>query len=342
MMLSMIIGFLALTIDLGRLILVKGELQNAADAAAMAGASYLLQSGQATPNWTLAEQNASAAIALNHADGATLSNSTVTSGYWNVVSRSPSSGTGVFQKTQPVPMTSNDLPAVAVTVGKQGGENGGEVRIFFAGLFGQSSKPLVVSAAAAISHPSYEGPGALFPVAIATCLYDHYWDASANPPKPKNDSTTNLPYVFKVTNGYTDPACAAITQNAQWTSFAVDKNDVTSIRDLITNGNPTTMSIGDNTWIEPGTKNTLYTQVSNCSAAGNRSCEYVTLPVVNVVNTHAQNPIVAFACVHILSADKGSNPYIEVEMSSSSRCPLVNSGGVGPNFGINTPPRLVL
>lgn len=54
LMLPVLLGFTALAIDVGYLFVVRNELQNAADAAAMAGAGYLFQ-GATAPNWPLAQ-----------------------------------------------------------------------------------------------------------------------------------------------------------------------------------------------------------------------------------------------------------------------------------------------
>jgi hypothetical protein len=45
--------------------------------------------------------------------------------------------------------------------------------------------------------------------------------------------------------------------------------------------------------------------------------------------------------VHIDLAVGGSGKYIQIEMSNNpDKCQGVNSGGVGPNYGAYTPPRL--
>ena len=73
------------------------------------------------------------------------------------------------------------------------------------------------------------------------------------PGSPKIDPGTGLPYEFKITSSYMTGPC----EGGQWTSFKEDVNNVPAIRDLIANGNPDPLSIGDSIWIEPGVKNTL-------------------------------------------------------------------------------------
>lgn len=326
-MMTLLLGFGALAVDIGNVLVTRNELQNAADAAVLSGAGYL-HKGAPIPNWTLAEQQTSQAISLNKSMKVSLSNGVVRSGYWNL-GGSPSG-------LQSLPMTpaARDVPAVMVTISKASGQNGGEVPFYLAPILGINSGQVAATAVAVIASPGYVGPAGLFPIAIAECMYTNYWNSNATPPGPKNDPATGKPYVFKIGSDYHYPPCSS----GEWTSFATDSNNVPTIRDLISNGNPGGLGIGDDIWIETGTKNTIFKSVDDCSAAGDKSCEYVTVPVVKNIDTHAQNPIVAFACIHIDLAVGGSQKYIQVEMSS--KCQTSNSGGVGPAYGAYTPPRL--
>ena len=326
-MLVLLLGFAAFAVDISYLLVVRNELQNAADAAALSGAGYLNQ-GTPLPNWSLASAKATAAIALNTSMKVSLIDGQVSYGYLNA--------TGSPAGLQSLPMTPGpkDLPAVMVTIRKDTGKNGGAVNLLFAKALGVNTMPASATAVAVVSSPSYVGPAGLLPLAIATCLYTTYWNSAANPPAPLNDPKTGKPYVFQIGSAYHYGTCSS----GEWTSFNVDSNNVGTISGLITGGNPTGMSIGDDTWIETGTKTPLYATVNSCSAAGDHTCEYVTVPVVANVDTHADNPIVAFACLHIDLAVGGSGKYVQVEMST--KCETSNSGGVGPPYGAKTPPRL--
>ena len=59
-LLPVLIGLAALAIDLVYLQVVRNEMQNDADAAALTGAAYFFDGTNATPNWTLATQKAQA------------------------------------------------------------------------------------------------------------------------------------------------------------------------------------------------------------------------------------------------------------------------------------------
>ena len=83
-----ILGFLALAIDVGMLMLARNELQNAADAAALAGAGAMYKRNDGTyeafPNWTRARDSASNAVPYNKAMKQALTTSTIATGWWNV------------------------------------------------------------------------------------------------------------------------------------------------------------------------------------------------------------------------------------------------------------------
>ena len=104
------LGIAALVIDVAYVQIVRNELQNDADAAALAGAQHLRGTTSATPQWSTAETRAFDAIAFNAADGKMLSTGTVQSGYWN-----PKQVNAALQLL-PMTPTANDVPAVQVTL----------------------------------------------------------------------------------------------------------------------------------------------------------------------------------------------------------------------------------
>ncbi|MFJ2364588.1 pilus assembly protein TadG-related protein [Pseudomonas sp. NPDC087697] len=335
--LPVLFGVTALAVDFAYAYVVRNELQNAADAAALAGTGCLYprsisslcgNSANSAPDFTTASIRANPAnteFSKNTAASAPITSGSIKTGYWNVTN--PSIGVHAVQGT-------SDFPAVQVTIKKDTGLNGGPVNTFIARIFGVNTVPIASTATAIISSPGTVVQG-LLPIVITQCMYDNYWNSSSSPPQPKNDPATGKPYVIKIGSSYHTGACEA----GQWTSFSVDSNNVPTIRDLITNGNPTALGIGDNTWIQPGTKTTLFSSVNSCSAAGDKTCEYVTVPIVGNITTHAAVPVVAFACLHIDLADGGSGKFIQAEMST--KCPPLNSSGIGPMYGAITPPRLV-
>ncbi|AOK61626.1 hypothetical protein WM29_20910 [Burkholderia ubonensis] len=354
--LSMIIllGIAALAIDIGNLLVARNELQNAADAAAMAGAGCLIRRAEcgnpaaSQPDWTTAQATASAfstATTTNKVQGAYVQVGTAATGYWNAT------GTPYGLESLPFTPGANDLPAVQVTIRKDGSNANGAVPVFLGKIFGAQILKASAVATAVLSTPGNVGPGGLFPLAISQCLYDNYWDSSTESPKTAPNSgvvpgfswpnqIAGQPYIFQIGSAYHYGACSS----GQWTTFNTDDNSAGYAKTLLTSGNPNTLSIGASpgTWIQTGTENTLFNGTATCSAAGNGQCTWVTMPVVNDPSTSGFQIVVAFACLHILNAQNGSQPYVLVQMTNDmSHCETPNSGGVGPNFGAYTPPRLV-
>ena len=153
--LAMGLGLLAMTVDLGQLFVAKNELQNIADAAALAGAKKLIQAkdsstGVAAVYCSEAIAAAQAVAADNKSLGATLtvSEADVTVGQWNLA-------TGSFTKTgcsaNPVEVT-----AIQVTV-KRDGETNPSVASFFGGLLGS---PTMNSQATAVAYLGVAGTAA--------------------------------------------------------------------------------------------------------------------------------------------------------------------------------------
>lgn len=348
LLLPMLLGFGALALDISYRFLIQNQLQNAADATALAAAPCLYgrsdcgNKNATVPDWGTAAGRGSSFASKNSVEQSSVSTVHVDYGYWNFTSKSPT--------LQPLPYSpgANDLPAIRVIINKSGTENGGGAATFFAKIWGINSMPLSATAVAAISYPGTGGPGALFPLAVTKCLYDNYWDATTRQPKkaPSNaplpnstwPQTAGQPYYFQITSSYHAGPC----ESGQWSSLDIDSNNVPTIRNLISNGNSASISVGGNVWIQPGTKTALYSDVNACSAAGNKTCEYVMVPVVNDVSTHAYNSVVGMACLHILSATGGSGKYILAQMSADAdKCQSKGSGGTGPSYGMYQPPRLV-
>ena len=292
------------------------------------GAHALVDASSGVVRWADATTQAQQSVALNQAAGQRLSDAQVQTGYWNLTGK-PSG----LQSPSLVP-TVWDAPAVAVTVRKAAGQNQGAVPTFFARFWSILGIEQQVTAIAAPSSPGLMQPGGMFPLAMAQCMYDTYWDRSVYPPRPRIDPVTGKPYVFKIGSGYHYGTCSS----GEWTALLNDANDVGTIRQLIAQGNPVSLAMGQNIWIEPGSKATLYQTVRGCSAAGDRSCEYVVVPTVTQTDNHALSPITGFACLHILDANSGQK-YVMAEMSN--RCNSSLSGGAGPNYGVLQPPSLV-
>jgi Flp pilus assembly protein TadG len=312
LLLPILLGFAGLVIDVGYMMVTRNELQNAADAAALSGAGYFWYNNTSgTPNWSAAQTAASTTAPPNKSGGTTIVDYEIQAGYWNLAHTPPG--------LQPTSITpgANDVSAVQVTVRKAAGKNGGPLNTFFGSFIGKSEVDVGATATAISASPGAAKTGALLPMAITKAVADQ---------KSSYKCGTGT---FRIGSSYHYPTSEA----GQWTSFDVDSNNVPFIRDLIANGNPTTLDIGDSIWIQPGTKTTLYSSVPVPAD--------VVLPVVNNIDTHAWVPIVGFICFHITNSVGGSGKYVEGCFNDS--CYGANTGGInpGPNYGVYAPPALV-
>jgi hypothetical protein len=330
-----ILGFAALAIDVGYVYVVRNELQNAADAAVLGGAGKLYPANP-IPNWSAAETQATATIPLNKASNVSLSSGTVETGYWNLT------GTPAGLQSKGITPGLKDAAAVRVTLTKATGSNGGPVGTFLGSVVGVKNMPVAASAVAVISYPGTVSPGQLFPTAIAKCLYDHYWNSVTNQPLtgaacpaapsgcPANPANPGNIYgcEFCIGSAYHYAPC----DSGEWTSFKLDENSVPAVRGLIENGNPDSISIGEDIWIEPGTKTTLYNSVPVGVT--------VLLPVVPCVTCgKGEQPVQAFGPFVITDSVGGSGKYIRGHFTTNYK--VGGGSGGGPNYGAYTPPTLV-
>ena len=330
--LPVLLGAGALVVDLAYLHVVRNELQNDADAAALAGARKLYTNGASALDWTAAASTASNAITLNRAAGHALSNGQVQTGYWDTTQ----SASGM----QSLPMTpgANDAPAVQVSVGKSEGQNLGPVRTFLASIWGIDAKPVRATAVAGVSSPG--SVQLSFPVAMSQCMYQNYWNMNAQPPAPRLDPATQKPYVFKIGSAYPYAGC----NSGQWTPLNFTGQGANLIDKIIErdpalfNPPPPMLAIGDALTLDTGSKTSIYKAVEKCIGAQTNPCDRVVMPVLDQVVPGSTATIRGFACLNILGAQGGNDKYILVQMSN--QCPPPVSGGIGPNYGVITKPSL--
>lgn len=310
---SVLLGFAGLAIDVGHIMVIKNELSNAADAAALAGAGHFWHNNSSsTPDWFSAQTAASTSAPPNKSAGTTLVDYEVETGYWNLDHSPPG--------LQAVSITpgARDAPAIKVTVRRAAGKNGGPVNTFFGTFIGKSTIDIAAEAIAVSNAPSSVNPGTLMPIAISREVADKKGDEckESNP--------------CRIGSAYHYPNSMA----GQWTSLTLDTNNVPTIRDLIANGNSDSLGIGTLIWIQPGTKTTLYRDVPVGS-------DVVFLVVDSILrdDTHSEVPIFGFIGFHITASVGGSGKYIEGYFLDSIK--VGGSPGGWPNYGVYVPPRLV-
>ena len=328
-----LIGFAALTVDLAYVFVVRNELQNAADAAALSGAGRLYTSN-AGPNWSDAETQAALVARLNKTEYKLIQDPQVSAGYWSTNSIS-----SIMLPTSVSP-SAGDSAAVMVSIQKVAANRDGPVRPFFASILGKKQIEVDARAVAAVGSPSYVGANALFPFVMSKCMYDTYWNASSAPPGPRNDPKTGQPYLFVIEPEPKKPGiqpCEA-TGRGVWTTFFEINGGTNVVKDLITSLNPSSLKIGDLIWIPSGITAVNYGLTHACSEAGNGSCAVVSVAVVENLLQNTNATVIGFSCLKIKDANQG-NKTITVQMTKN--CVPPGSGGTGPDYGSRTPPRLV-
>jgi Flp pilus assembly protein TadG len=317
LLLVVFLGIAAFAIDIGYHRVVRNQLQNASDAAALAACNRLYDRDVVVfpappPDWAAATTEATSAIAINKADNKALSVGTITTGWWNITQPSLGLRANTFTPT------ANDGPAVRVTITKSGSQNSGPIVNFFGAILGVSTTDAGATATAVAASPGSVRPGAVVPVAVTRT-------AAGLPSSPSNLITIGSPYAY--------PNYMA----GQWTSFLQDANDTATVRGLISDGNPTMLSIGDRIWIEPGVKDTLYDNKNQPSIDNTYAGKDIVFPIIDAVlsdTTHSEVPIAGFIGFHITCAGTGCGlGNLKIIMGYFVTPPSYGGGPVGPNYG---------
>lgn len=333
LVLPVLLGFAALAVDLARLHLTKAELQNAADAAALAGARSLSDAGGLPYNWTAAEASALSVARRNIANTAQIQDAFIETGYWNL--QTPSLGLRDTSESG-VPLT-GDLAAVRATIAISSTDNSGPLNLFFAPILGIDESDVQATATAVL--PAPEGGTGFFPFAFNDCILPQLWDSDTN--SPVLDGSGD-PIVFRMQDPYPNASCYA----GQWTTFDTGKNDANTLKKLLEdppmyNGQPytTKLSVGDDTYIAPGTMATLYQKVK-----ANFIGKTVPILVVDdIPGKKGWQTIVAIVGFKITDAShKGKNKYVEGHFISNENFGSLDPGtGNGLPLGAYTSPVLV-
>ena len=306
-----IIGFICLVIDLGNAYVVKGQLQNAADAGALAGAGALYQIDPThplpvtvpPPDWDSAKAKAAAFVKQNKAAGALLSDAQIQYGYWNLATKTwdappvtsgnppaPSSGNCSITTSATCTVSTScpkfpsesciflAVPTVLVTVNKSDGENGGPLATFFGGAVGVGSIALSASGTAARGAPS--SVSGAFPFALNGCIVTDYFSQNPLPNPPPQITDTS---VYHLKDG------TAVSMPGQWTDLKQAQDPsasllVSYIDNMINPSNGAaapTIQAGNGSstylYIDPGTKASVYHDTQSLVDAGKG---LVIMPVV--------------------------------------------------------------
>ena len=324
--LAVLLGFAAFAVDLASLNLTRVELQNAADAAALAGARSLCDT-QPPPglldhpyNWSAATATALVVAQGNWANAAHIQDAIIETGYWNL--QNPS--LGLRHLSTPV---AGDVAAIRVTVALSSTQNNGPLRLFFAPIFGIAESNMQASAIAILPLPG-AGKG-VFPMVIGKHMLDKYWNSTTRTPILENGNppTLRIGTIYQI-NG-------ASVLSGQWTTFTTEAKDVSTIRGIIAHGNSAELSIGDNIFIQPGVEATLYRDAELPVGKD------IAVFIIDDVVPNSYQPIVAIAGFHITGGNQGQK-YIEGHFIENVSIGTTNPGsGNGVPYGAYSPSILV-
>lgn len=331
--------FAGLAVDVGRVFVVRGELQNAADASALAGAGSIASTGSASsPNWS--DYTASIdCLKRNKAYGELLRTGEVGYGWWNFASNtwatgSPVSGGVIPLQTVPgycsnnpnavctadaacgagVCIFQNVAAAVRTTITKSAGVNGGAVPTFFSRLLGVEEFQVGTTStpSTAVAGAPSSVPNGVFPWAITKDTAD-FWV-----------SRPGVAATLTVLGSSSDP------YRGHWTSF--DRSNDVEVVDNQISTSKSTLRVGDTVHIVAGTKAYLFPLVK---LDGDVLLAVVD-PSMFAYNRDAT--IFGFIGFHITNAD---SPSTCLQGYFTTYTAPANSRPGGPTYGVRTHPILV-
>ena len=175
---ALLVGLVALSVDVGHIGVVRSELQNAADACALAGARGFFPNTvpavgtpQPPPDNIAAESTANGWIVRNAADNKLLiSLSIAQAGVWDYTGSDPNN-TKVLGPWAPILPGAFSGPGITVTVRKETGSNDGPIHHALAAVFGVPTSDAQATATAALSGVGSTEPGQVnFPGAITRTI----------------------------------------------------------------------------------------------------------------------------------------------------------------------------
>jgi Flp pilus assembly protein TadG len=302
------LGFGALTVDIGHMVSVKGELQKAADAGALAGARGLWPQDLATsttrvPDGTAAESKASYTAKQNQVERVNLTNEEVTAqvGRWDYAAK------------QFIPGNSSSANGVKVTTRRA------NVQMVLAQALGLVPRNMSASAVAIMDFAACVGKGSL-PIAVNL----------DNALVPGDDI-----YI-----GFNpDPE-----DNGGWFAVAPDSASASTFKDYIQNDSCPELKVGDPLSLENGVDTTAL-QVLKAELATRTDDWLVFLPVVDTPKFNHTDQVDSFVCVKLVDIkDTGTPKYVHgvIKYTGLMEQALPGPGKTGvPSTGALAPPKLV-
>jgi Flp pilus assembly protein TadG len=278
--LAVLCGVIGLAVDIGHMVMVKGELQRTADAGALAGAAglapYNNPGPNQTPNWVQGQNKANAIItnSANTADNQIITDGTVLGGYWLL--KPPTNYTQLPLSTvRPTNSTYMPEPAINVTLSKN-------VTLYLAPLVGVSS-PKMVSATATAILPEVYGVTGVPPIGVDIDTVYNIGPGGS----------------LKIDFNEQDIQPQSNKGIAGWINLSGD-NSVPSVRfDAPMFASPTGVLTNSKVYFTPGTEATLMGSLVQVG-------ETLILPVVDSVESKQWKNIITWSAFKVDSKDANS------------------------------------
>jgi Flp pilus assembly protein TadG len=339
-----LLGFAALAVDIAHLTLVKSELQKAAEAGALAGSRGLDQNRQPNQkwNWSYAKTTAIDAVQKNSVDEGSLAGidpveipNIVEVGYWDItwtngIPNTPPANGHLLGYANPewyVPASANEIAAVRVNLAKAEGGSGvlAPVNSVFASILGSGAMNSRASSIVAIRPSPTTIPGGDgFPFAIPYQYVKDFW-------------YKDPPVNFYMGSALKTPDCGG-----QWTTFKETNNAASYVSGLVINGNPVSLAVGDDIYIQPGVKSSVYNTVLHQYQS--HPNKIYMLPVVEgslAPKTFVQvKAYCSFQITGCSGSGAGGDPWISGKFVPDYMNPKA-SGASGEHLGSTLPPKLV-
>jgi Flp pilus assembly protein TadG len=281
LVLFLLVGFAALSIDIGHICVARGELQNAADAGALAGAR-VLYNNQGTAINTGANQVAYDTATANDSDMAAVevnwsggNSGDVQRGHWTFATKTftPNDSTAPVDlwnvSSSELDQNLNFINAVRVIARRQATP----VASFFAGIFGHQGFQI---SADAVAYIGFAGTLLPFdveqPIAIcAEAIVNESGEYSCNTGRMINSGQN-----------------VATSETGGWTSFSQDDactggTNAQEVKSLVCgSGNPDSLSLGAETATNGGEIQSAFNELLQCwlDTTGQTQPWNMTLPVV--------------------------------------------------------------
>lgn len=310
LLIVILVTFVGLAVDIGYMYVTKGQLQIAADSAALAGADKMKSVGTGTANPTDTVQSAArneaitfaasnkaagTSVVISNDNSNTLSAADVNPG--NDIAVGNWNGTAFSAGTTPV-------NSIEVRARRTTGSPGGQVNIFFGKVLNVLGMDWSTMGAAATAIATLPIKASGY---ISLCL-DTCSGISTNPASP---TILTPPRQYE-----RDPTSPGATSFA-WTSLLTSVSSVTQISPLICNQTPYINVCGNTIWTTQGTASSVFKDMEGAfndptfdrankepSSGNNITAWWLIVPVTNLCNPGSQPQpftIWGYALIRVIS-----------------------------------------